>query len=189
MLGCSQEKSKEVYNAFHKLYSGLSEFASKNVKSAQQNGYVDCAFGLRLRTPLLAGTNPTRRLSKAASSEALSASNAATQSYGMLMNRALIEFEEKILASKYRNDILNANTIHDAGYGLCRATPEVIKFVNDELINCMSWQEGAIASDQVKMMAEVDFGVNWAEQYTMKNNQSIEQIIEFLETHNLSSNT
>ncbi len=185
LLGCPQGKAKGVYDAFHDLYSGLGAFAEQNIRHAKLNGYVECAFGLRLRTPTLAGTINQQRTSPKASAEGRSASNAVTQSWGMLMNRALNEFEARVMASPYRDDILNANTIHDSGYGLCKATPEVIKFVNDNLIDCMEWQEGKVASEEVKMLAEVDFGKSWDKQPTMKNKQTIEQVIGFMEEHEL----
>ena len=118
--------------------------------------------------------------------EGRSCSNAVTQSYGMLMNRALIAFRTIVMESEYRDSVRFSNTIHDAGYCMIKNDPKVIKFANDRFIECMLWQEDPmIKSDEVKMGAELDLGRSWDKQYTLKNNASIEEIIEFLKEHEL----
>ena len=46
----------------------------------------------------------------------------------------------------------------------------------------MEWQEGLIKSDEVKIVAEIDFGLDWAHQETLHNKATIEEIQEFLKT-------
>lgn len=181
LLKCTKNKAEQVYSAFHNLYSGLSEFAQKNKQQGLNYGYVTGAFGLRLRTPKLRAHKPGTRESTEVGSEARSASNMVTQSWGMLMNRAFIDFNNRLEKSEYINKIRLINTIHDAVYILVKAEPEVIKWANDNLVDCMKWQEGLIASDEVKMEAEVDFGLDWAHQETLHNNATIEEIQEFLD--------
>ncbi len=181
-LGCSEKKAKEIEENYHKLYSGLKEFADSNVYFARENGYVNCAFGLKVRTPLLA----TGIASSASEQEGRSANNATTQSWGMLMNRALIEFREIVEASQYRHKIRFCNTIHDAGYFMIKNEPNVIKFVNDNLIKCMQWQEHpSIVSDLVKLGAELDIGKSWDKMYTIKNGMSYDNIVNFLKEKEL----
>lgn len=180
LLKCSKSKAEQVYSAFHNLYSGLAEFGNKNKIQGMTYGYVTGAFGLRLRTPKLKAHKAGTKESTEVGSEARSASNMVTQSWGMLMNRALIDFNNRLEISPYKNKIRLINTIHDAGYMLVKAEPDVIKWANDNLVDCMKWQEGLIASNEVKMEAEVDFGLDWAHQETLHNNASIAEIEEFL---------
>lgn len=180
LLKCSKAKAEQVYSAFHNLYSGLAEFGNKNKIQGMTYGYVTGAFGLRLRTPKLKAHKAGTKESTEVGSEARSASNMVTQSWGMLMNRALIDFNNRLETSPYKNKIRLINTIHDAGYMLVKAEPEVIKWANDNLVDCMKWQDGIISSNEVKMEAEVDFGLDWAHQETLHNNASIAEIEEFL---------
>lgn len=186
-LGCSDEKAKAIEKGYHELYSGLAEFSQKNVEFAIRNGYVDCAFGLRVRTPLLQRVKGGRLDSKA-SAEGRSASNAVTQSWGMLSNRASIEFRDRLEQSPYVNDVRMINVIHDAIYLLVRNSPEVVHWVNTNLIECMEWQDHPlIRSDEVKLGAELDIGLDWAHQFTLTNRMTLEEIRNFMKEHGLIS--
>lgn len=188
-LGCSPKKAQEIEMNYKKLYPGLEEFSRKNMEHAQKYGYVKCAFGLKLRTPRLANAYG-RELTPEQETEGRSCSNAVTQSWGLLMNRALIEFRSIVEASEYRDSIRFSNTIHDAGYILLKNDVDVIKFANDAFIKCMLWQEDPlIASLEVKMGAELDLGKSWDKQYTLPNNSTREEIIEFLTEHDLLSDS
>lgn len=179
VLKCTDAKAKAVYSAYHTLYSGLAKFAEKNKQSGILNGYVTGAFGLRLRTPLLKRQRPGERESQEVGSEARSSSNMVTQSWGMLMNRAFIEFDNILSKSPYKSKVRLVNTIHDAVYLLVKDEPEVIQWVNTTLVKCMEWQEDIIKSDEVKMTAEVDFGYSWKEQHTLHNNATLEECTAF----------
>lgn len=182
-LGCTPAKAKQVEENYHKLYSGLSAFTKKNIEFARQNGYVRCAFGLKLRTPKLAGSIG-KELTPEQETEGRSCSNAVSQSYGMLLNRASIEFRELIEASEYRDNIRLSNSIHDCIYAIVKNDADTIKFYNDTLIKCMSWQEDPLlVSDEVKLTAAVDYGKSWDKQYTLKNNATLDDIIAFMEEH------
>ena len=179
-LGCTESKAKQIEESYHNLYSGLADFAEANQEHAIKYGYVNCAFGMRLRTPLLAKSRNTV-IFKEAAAEARSSSNATSQSWGLLMNRAINEFYYKIKHSKFNTSIRLINTIHDAVYLLVKNDPETIKFVNDELIKSMSWQDHPlIKSTEVLLGAELDIGKDWSKQYTLKNNSTLDEIVEFL---------
>ena len=179
-LGCTESKAKQIEESYHNLYSGLADFAKANQEHAIKYGYVNCAFGMRLRTPLLAKSRNTV-IFKEAAAEARSSSNATSQSWGLLMNRAINEFYYKIKHSKFNTSIRLINTIHDAVYLLVKNDPETIKFVNDELIKSMSWQDHPlIKSTEVLLGAELDIGKDWSKQYTLKNNSTLDEIVEFL---------
>lgn len=184
-LGCSKKEAIRIVEAYHELYPGLAAFSEDNINFARRYGYIECAFGLKLRTPILERSKGGE-LSHEAATEGRSSSNAKTQSWGLLMNRALDEFNGVLEQSEFKDDVRLTNTIHDAGYGLVRATPEAIKFVNDKFISAMLWQEHPdIQSEDVKMMANLDLGLSWDKQTEMKSNLSLEEIQEFLESNDL----
>lgn len=184
-LGCTPTKAKQIEENYHKLYSGLAEFSKKNIDFARKNGYVECAFGLKLRTPRLDGTIG-KELTPEQETEGRSCSNAVTQSYGMLLNRASIEFRDLINASPYRDNIRLSNSIHDCIYAIVKNDADTIKFYNDTLIKCMAWQEDPLlVSNDIKLSAAVDYGKSWDKQYTLKNNATLEEIVEFMKEREL----
>lgn len=97
------------------------------------------------------------------------------------MNRAFIEFLRRVKGSKYKHDIRLINTIHDAVYLLIRDDAEVILWVNENLVECMLWQEDPILASEIKMGAELDVGRDWAHCYTLPNGIPKENIQSFLD--------
>ena len=84
------EQAKQIEKSFRELYKVSEEFNAHNKRVMETNGYVKCAFGLKLRTPIVSqcvlGNSKTPY---EADKEARSANNAITQSWGMLLNRAM----------------------------------------------------------------------------------------------------
>jgi DNA polymerase-1 len=113
-----------------------------------------------------------------AAAEGRTAGNAMGQSYGLLNNRAAVEFMEKVKASKYRLDIKLVALIHDAIYLLIRDSAEVVEWANNELIKSMEWQElPEIQHDQVKLNAALDlYWPSWANPITLPNKATQEEI-------------
>ena len=148
-------------------------------KQACKDGYVTGAFGLRLRTPMLSkvilGTSSTPYEAEA---EGRTAGNMLGQSYGLLNNRAGIEMKERILSSPYRLDIKPIVHIHDAQYYLVKPDLEVIEWFNNNLIECMQWQElPEIQHPKVKLGAELDiYYPNWSVATTLPNGITQEEI-------------
>lgn len=180
-VGLPVEQAHEIEARYHELYKASDEYTQYVISKASANGYITLAFGLRLRTPVLGRVPYGPRMPYKAIEEGRSAYNADSQSWGLLTNRAVIELRQRLLkAPEYiQNSILILNAIHDASYYLVRDDLEVIKWLNDNLIECMQWQESPeIASKDVLMEAELDFGYNWADMVTLKNNASLEEIRE-----------
>jgi DNA polymerase-1 len=172
MLKGSRDRADGIYTAFHSLYSGLAEFASRNELEAKKNGYVELAFGLKLKTPRIHSKDMGVQ-----SAEGRSSSNAKTQSYGMLMNRAFIELLQRLKKSKYRIGIKVINCVHDATYFLVREDPETIEWLNINLVECMAWRDDVVLRDApIPLTAELDIGRDWAHVITLPNNVSTEHI-------------
>lgn len=170
-LGWSETQSKGVEGNYKKLYQVSIDWVNAKIKEAHDEGYAEGAFGLRIRSPLLAQTiYGASKLPKEAAAEARTLGNAISgQSYGMLNNRALVDFMNKVWMSKYRLDILPVAMIHDASYLLIRDDLEVVEWANRELIRSMEWQElPEIQHPTVKLNAQLDiFWPSWAEPTTL----------------------
>jgi DNA polymerase-1 len=115
-----------------------------------------------------------------AAKESRTAGNALGQSYGLLNNRAGIEFQRRVLASPYKYDIKPVMQIHDALYFIIRNDVDVVKWFNDNLPDCMGWQElPEIQHDIVKLSGGVElFYPNWSEKIKLPKLATVEQIVE-----------
>jgi DNA polymerase-1 len=180
-LGWSEEKSKEIEKGYHDLYKVSDAYVQKRLQQAAKDGYVEVAFGLRVRTPLLSQVVfGTRGMPYEAAAEGRTAGNALGQSYGLLNNRAAVAFMQTVWNSKYRYDIKPVALIHDAIYILIKNDVEVVEWANRELINAMRWQElPEIQHPTVKLGAALDiFWPDWAHPTTLPNEASQEKILE-----------
>ncbi len=48
------KQAVQIEKAFHSLYAASDKFNQKNKVFMEEHGYVNCAFGLQLRTPIVA---------------------------------------------------------------------------------------------------------------------------------------
>lgn len=185
-LGWSEEKAKQVEASYHEMYSVSDQWVQDKLDEAAARGYVVVAFGLRLRTPLLARTIRGHATTPyIAAKEGRTAGNALGQSYGLLNNRALNEFMAKVWDSPYRLKVRPIAMIHDAIYLLIADDIEVIEWVNKELIKSMRWQElPEIQHPTVKLGAALDiFYPSWEKHLTLPNDASQEEIAELCQKY------
>lgn len=185
-LGWSETKAKEVEKAYHDMYEVSDEWVQNKIKGACDNGFVTVAFGLRVRTPILGKVVYDQdNMLYDAQAESRTAGNALGQSYGLLNNRAAIEFRERSLRSKWALHILPSAHIHDAQYFMVPNDVDCVKWVNDNLIPCMEWQElDEIKHDEVKLGGELDiFYPNWSEGVTIPNGATEDEIITICKEH------
>lgn len=176
--GFTIEQATDIEQAFHELYKVSGEFNEKNKQFMEKHGYVECAFGLKLRTPIIPKcVLGNSRTPHEADKEARSANNAITQSWGMLLNRAMNATNKRIEEAGYSTDILPCNMIHDAGYFLVKNDPKYIKFLNDVLIEEMEWNdEDTIRSTDVPMKASLELGKSWDKLINLHNHATLEEI-------------
>lgn len=182
-LGWSIEKSKDVEFKYHEMYYVSDEWVQEKLVGATEVGYVTVAFGLRVRTPILAKTVlNTSSTPFEAAKEGRTAGNALGQSYGLLNNRASIEFQERTINSDYVLDIRPVAHIHDAQYFLIRDDVKVVEWFNNNLVECMEWQElPEIQHDTVKLGGDMEiFYPSWAEKFTIPNKATCSEIFEIV---------
>lgn len=180
-LGISPEEAKSIEANYHVLYSESDVWVEDRLKQATKDGYITGAFGLRVRTPLLkkvilgASNTPYE-----AAAEGRTAGNALGQSWGLLTNRACNEFLERVWASDYALDIKPVAMIHDAIYLVIKDRLGIIKWVNDNLAECMAWQEAEeIQHDDVKLFGELDlFYPDWSTAITLPNLSTKQDIVD-----------
>lgn len=179
--GFSEEEAKAIEASYHELYQVSDQWVYDKLRQASIDGFVTLAFGLRLRTPILKQVLwDSPKMPHEAKQEGRSAGNAISgQSFGLLNCRAANELRERISQSPYKYDIKISTQIHDAIYLIIKNDVNVVKWVNDNLIECMAWQElPEIQHDQVKLGAELDiFYPDWSNPITLPNNATTEEIL------------
>jgi len=178
-VGLSEESAKSIENNYHEMYKVSDDWVKEKLAKASKLGYVTCAFGLRVRTPILKNTVLNNKYTpREAKAESRTAGNALGQSYGMLNNLAAIEFQKRVLASKYALYIKPIALIHDALYYIALDVLDCIYWFNKNLAECMAWQElEELKHDQVKLYGESDiFYPNWSNSITLPNKISKKEL-------------
>ena len=163
-LGFSKEESKKIEDNYHDLYTVSDQWVASHVKAAYSTGYVECAFGLRVRTPTLLSTLPDSAYTPyQAKKEERTAGNALGQSWGLLNNRAAIELRQRIIDAGYRTKIIPIMLIHDAIYLICVNDLDIIRWLAKNISECMAWNDDPlIYHPEVGMEGELELFVpNW----------------------------
>jgi len=171
--GFSRPEATSIFSKYHERYKVSTNWVKERIRQAAQTGYVTAAFGLRVRTPLLEKTVlGGKNTPYEATAEARTAGNALGQSWCLLNCRAANAFMQRVWDSPYRLDIRPCAQIHDAIYILIKKDTAILKWVNDNLIDCMQWQDDPLlAHPTVKIGAELDvFYVGWHQPITLPNN-------------------
>ena len=178
--GFDEVTAKAIEANYHKMYMVSDQWVADKITIAERQGYIDTAFGLRIRTPIVGKSIlNTSKTPFQATAEARSVGNAASgQSYCQLTNRAMNALMQKVWNSEYRTDILPICMIHDALYFTVRDDIRVIEWLNNHLIKEMQWQElPEIQHDKVKLGAELSiFYPSWANEIVLNNNISQSEI-------------
>lgn len=185
-LGWPKVKAQSVEEAYHAMYQVSDQWVAARIEEATQCGYVTLAFGLRLRTPMLAATVlGSRSTPTEAEAEKRSAGNALGQSYCLLNSRAGNEFMEIVRYSPHRLDVRPCVQIHDAQYYLIREDLHLVHWVNQTLVPCVEWQAlPEIEHDQVKLGGELSiFYPSWAEEMVIPNGATPDQILSLAKEH------
>lgn len=183
--GMPVAEAKRIEANYHKLYKASDDWVQRHVEDATSTGYVECAFGLRVRTPILKQTIINTSVTPyEAQKEARTAGNALGQSWGLLNNRAAIELQENVLASRHRLDIRPSMHIHDAQYFYVRDDITAVKFLNDNLGKAMRWQaDPLIQHPDVPLFGELDiFHPHWGVDTTIPNFASEEEIFNIADS-------
>jgi DNA polymerase-1 len=180
--GFTEEQAKSIEARFHELYSVSDEWTAAKLALAKDCGWTTLAFGLRLKTPVLKASVSGKARPSEAAAEERSAGNAFGQSYGLLNSRAAHAFMDRVIAAELWNDIRPAAQIHDAQYYWVRKSVKLLKWVNDNLIPEMEWDElPELKHDQIKLGGNlIVYSPNWATELAIRNGASYGEIGDLL---------
>lgn len=184
--GFSKEKAQLIEERYHVLYKVSDDWVAAKIDQATKDGYVTVAFGLRVRTPLLAQViRGNSKTPYEAEAEGRSAGNALGQSYCLLNSRAGNEFMQTVRKSDYRLDIRPCAQIHDAQYFLIRDDIKIISYSNTHLVKAVKWQEDPlIQHDEVKLGGELSiFWPDWSKEATIPNDATEQEIFAVIDAH------
>jgi len=182
-FGFTEKVAKQIEDNYNELYSVSNEWVKARIQEAGKTGFVELAFGLRLRTPILPQVVlDSDSIPYQAHKEIKTAGNALGQSYGLLNTRANNEFMERVWDSKYATKILPCIQIHDSQYYMIENTLGCVKWVNDNLIECMEWNQlEAIQHPSIQLGGKLEiYYPNWAEPIKIPNRASLQEIREIL---------
>ena len=187
-FGLTINEAKQIEINYHELYQIADAWVMEQLKKAQKTGYVELAFGLKLRTPILPQVilENSATLPPEAHKEMKTAGNALGQSYGLLNSHSANLFMDRVWKSPYRELVLPTAHIHDAQYYLIKNSLSCLKWVNDNLIECMEWNELApIQHPTVKLGAALEvYYPNWASGIKLPNKATIQQLQTALKPFN-----
>jgi DNA polymerase-1 len=185
-LGWAESKAKSIEIRYHELYKVSDDWIADRLNQATKDGYITAAFGLRVRTPLLAQTiRGTSKTPFQAEAEGRTAGNALGQSWCLLNSRAGSEFMGKVRKSEHRNSIKPCAQIHDAQYYLVKDDIDAVVYANTNVVQACQWQDHPeIWHDKVKLGGEFGlFWPNWSQEMTIANDASAEAIYAKFEDH------
>lgn len=178
--GFLENEAKTIEANYHKMYAVSDQWVESHLTQAAKVGYVTAAFGLRVRTPLMARClMGTAYAPYEAEKQGRTAGNALGQSWCLLNSRAAHGFMEKVRNHPvYRTKVRLCILIHDAIYLYWENDWELTKWVNDNLTQEMQWQEDPlIAHDTVKLFGELDvFFPSWKDGVTLPMGGSVADI-------------
>jgi DNA polymerase-1 len=182
-FGFTKEEAQKIENDYHELYKVSDDWVMAQVREASKTGYLELAFGLRLRTPILPQIIfDSESMPYQAQQEIRTAGNALGQSYCLLNTRAANEFMERVWKSKYALKVLPISQIHDSQYYMIENSLNCLKWVNDNLIECMEWNKLApIQHPTIKLGAALEiYYPDWSCPIKIPNRVSIKEVKELL---------
>lgn len=125
--GFSPPEAKKIYDRFHKLYSASDIWVNNKLQQGKKHGYVDIAFGHRIKTPLLKNSVLGKQSPYQAQKEFRTAANALGQSYCMITGFTSAKMYKEVKELGLEKDILPIGEIHDSVFNLVRDDEKIIK--------------------------------------------------------------
>lgn len=178
-FGLKEDVAKQIEDSYHDMYSVSDRWVMDRLEEASKTGYVELAFGLRLRTPLLKRVIfNSRSMPFQAHQEMKTAGNALGQSYGLLNSHSANLFLQRVWDSEFKYQVMPCMQVHDSQYYMVRNTLDCLKWVNDNLIECMEWNQLApIQHPDVHLGAILElYHESWAEKISIPNRASKAEI-------------
>ncbi len=159
--------TQEIFDNYHEvLYPGVTEYRENYVrKTAEKQGYIHLGLGCRIYS-----NDPFSHIR--------TLHNATIQFWSILTLIAINEFNYRIKEAQLQKEVQVCSTIYDSIYNYVVKDAEIVKWVNDNLIEVMTVQY--LQDEIIHNEAEGEIGNNWADLHKIKNNSSVEEIQEVL---------
>lgn len=184
--GFTEEQAKAIEASYHQLYQQSSNWIQSKLDLAAKEGYITAAFGLRVRTPILAQViRGIRRTPYEAQAESRTAGNALGQSWGLLNSRASIECMQRVRNSQYRLAIKPCAHIHDAQYFIIKDSAETLIYLNTILVKAAEWQNHPeIYHPSIKLGGKLSvFFPTWANNLTIPNSITEPELLSLVQNY------
>ncbi len=161
--------TQDIFDNYHNtLYPGITDYRENYVLPATQSqGYIHLGLGCRL-------------YSNDARGHIRSLNNATVQFWSILTLIAINEFNHRIREEGLQEHVQVTSSIYDSIYTQNTADPEIIKWVNDNLIELMCVQY--LEDEKIHNVAQGEIGPTWAELTKVPNNASAAEIAAIMET-------
>ena len=162
-LKISLAEAEELFYNYHNLlYPGITAFRENYVlPTAIEEGELHLGLGFMLKSD-----NPKGDIRTLA--------NATCQFWSILTAIAINKMHQLIDEKGYEDDVVVTSTIYDSIYFEVTEDPEIIKWVNDNLIQVMTTD--FMENQTIKNKSECEIGTNWAELHRIPNNASKDDI-------------
>jgi len=162
------EDAEDIFNNYHNvLYPGITDYRENYVlPTAKRQGEIHLGLGFMLKTD-----DPDRDIRTLA--------NATCQFWSILTALTINKMHQRIDQMGYQEDVKVVSTIYDSIYFEITEDAEVIKWVNDNLIDAMLVD--FMENQTIKNEAESDIGYNWAEMLRVPNKASVTEVKKVLQ--------
>lgn len=168
-LKISLQEAEEIFNSYHQvLYPGITDYRENYVlPTAQELGEIHLGLGFTLKTDDAEGDIRTL-------------ANATCQFWSILTALAINKMHQLIDEAGYQEDVKVTSTIYDSIYFEVTKDPEIIKWVNDNLIKVMT--KDFIQNQIVKNESQCVIGYNWADTEKLPNYCDLDTVKNVLNT-------
>jgi len=168
-LGCSLAVAQSIFDKFHyETFLGTTNYREDYVlPTVVKQGYLHLGLGARIYS-----SNPQKDIR--------TVTNAGYQFWSILTLIGLYLIKERIKSAGYEHDIFIYSTIHDSITAYVRQDPAIIKWYNDNLIECMV--PDFLIDQEVTLESNVDIGPSYDKCVELPNECSIEHINQVLAT-------
>ena len=159
--------TQEIYDNYHyTLYPGVRDYIDNYViPTAKSNGHIHLGLGFNIYTDFPDKDQRTLH-------------NATIQFWSILSILAINKMHHLIDQNGLQDDVRIISSIYDSIYFEVTKDPDVIKWVNDNLITIMT--KDFMENQRIPNDAESEIGYSWASLYKLPHNSSLEEIQNIL---------
>lgn len=159
--------TQEIFDNYHNvLYPGITKYREEYVLPiTKKNGYIHLGLGCRMYS-----SKPKQAIR--------TLNNATVQFWSILTLIAINEFNYRIGEADLHNEVQVISTIYDSIYTQVVIDPEIIAWVNENLIEVMTVQY--LEDEPIHNEATGEIGLNWADLHTVANHATPSDISEVL---------